>query len=153
MSADALQLKPAPLDVRRAVHAPALLREFNEAGVLGAADIHVACRLSALAGGAPDDVLLAAALAVRGPRLGHVCVDLATIRQSAAVDTEEDVDLEALPWPDVGPWLKAVATWPLVAAGDDADAADRPLRLIDTTVYLDRYWREERRVADDITTF
>ena len=39
---------------------------------------------------------LAAALAVRGPRLGHVCVDLATIAATASVDTDEPVDLAAL---------------------------------------------------------
>jgi exodeoxyribonuclease V alpha subunit len=152
MSTDLSQIELDPLDVRRAVHAPGVLREFNEAGVLAAADIHVACRLGAIADAA-DDVLLAAALAVRGPRLGHVCVDLATIRRSAAVDTEEDIDLEALRWPEVEPWLEALAEWPLVAVGDDGAGADRPLRLIDTTLYLDRYWREERRVAEDITTF
>jgi exodeoxyribonuclease V alpha subunit len=142
-----------PLDVRRAVHAPGLLREFNEAGVLAAADIHVARRLAALGSSPPDDVLLAAALAVRGPRLGHVCVDLATIRESAAVDTEETVDLSGLPWPDVDPWLARVGEWPLVAVGEDAVETDRPLRLIGPTLYLDRYWREERRVAEDITAF
>ena len=153
MSANAPQVDLDPLDVRRAVHAPPRLREFNKAGVLAPADIHVALRLAALAGGADDDVLLAAALAVRGPRLGHVCVDLATIRETAAVDTEETADLEALPWPDPEPWLADVAKWPLVAVGDDRGDADRPLRLIDTTLYLDRYWREERRVAEGITTF
>jgi exodeoxyribonuclease V alpha subunit len=142
-----------PLDVRRAVHAPGLLREFNEAGVLAAADIHVARRLAALESAPCDDTLLAAALAVRGPRLGHVCVDLATIRESAAVDTEETVDLSGLPWPDAGPWLARVAEWPVVAVGEDAVETGRPLRLIGTTLYLDRYWREERRVAEDITTF
>ena len=143
-----------PLDVRRAVHATGLLREFNEAGVLAAADVHVARRLGGL-GDTHGDVLLAAALAVRGPRLGHVCVDLATIRESAAVDTEEDVDLSSLPWPEPTGWLKRVAAWGLVAIGDDADtaAADRPLRLVGTTLYLDRYWREERRVAGDISAF
>src|ERR687889_544508 len=119
MSATAPQSDLDPLDVRRAVHAPGVLRQFNEAGVLAAADVHVALRLAGLAGGADDDdVLLAAALAVRGPRLGHVCVDLATIRESAAVDAEETVDLSALPWPDVEPWLGRVGEWPLVAVGD-----------------------------------
>jgi exodeoxyribonuclease V alpha subunit len=154
MSTVAPQLDLDPLDVRRAVHAPGVLRQFNEAGVLAAADVHVARRLAALAGGAADDdVLLAAALAVRGPRLGHVCVDLATIRESAAVDAEETVELGVLPWPDVEPWLARVGEWPLVAVGDDGAGADRPLRLIGTTLYLDRYWREERRVAEDITGF
>jgi exodeoxyribonuclease V alpha subunit len=154
VSATVDPLEVDPLDVRRAVHAPGLLREFNEAGVLAAADIHVARRFAALGGSVPsDDALLAAALAVRGPRLGHVCVDLSTIRESAAVDTEQTVDLSGLPWPDVEPWLVRVGEWPLVAVGEEVAAPDRPLRLIGPTLYLDRYWREERRVAEDITTF
>jgi exodeoxyribonuclease V alpha subunit len=153
MSATVAQIDVDPLDARRAVGASGLLREFNEAGVLAAADIHVASRLAALAAAPCDVAVLAAALAVRGPRLGHVCVDLATIRESAAVDAEENVDLGALPWPEVEPWLARVGEWPLVAVGDDDLATDRPLRLIGTTLYLDRYWREERRVAEDLTAF
>ncbi|HEX2105424.1 MAG TPA: exodeoxyribonuclease V subunit alpha [Solirubrobacteraceae bacterium] len=153
MNATAPQIDLDRLDVRRAVHAPGLLGEFNGAGVLAAADVHVAQRLAALGGGAGDDVLLAAALAVRGPRLGHVCVDLATIRDSAAVDAEEAVDLGALRWPEPDSWLAHVARWSLVAVGDDGDGADRPLRLIGTALYLDRYWREERRVAEDLAAF
>jgi exodeoxyribonuclease V alpha subunit len=142
-----------PLDVRRAVHAPGLLRAFNEAGVLAAADVHVAMRLAALGGGADEDLLLAAALAVRGPRLGHVCVDLATIRESAAVDADEAVDLGAMPWPEIGAWLDRVRGWRVVAGADDGGGADRALRLVGTTLYLDRYWREERRVAGDLAAF
>jgi exodeoxyribonuclease V alpha subunit len=153
MSATLPEIDLDPLDVRRAVSASGLLREFNEAGVLAAADVHVALRLAALGGGGDEDVLLAAALAVRGPRLGHVCVDLATIRESAAVDAEETVDLGVLRWPAAEPWLARLAKWPLVAVGDDDRGADRPLRLVGAALYLDRYWREERRVADDIAGF
>ncbi len=39
------------------MRAPAALRPFNEAGVLAAADVHVAVRLAALAG--EDDPLVA----------------------------------------------------------------------------------------------
>ena len=70
-----------PFDVRLArADAGGRLRRFNEAGVLSAADVHVARRLAALAGERDGDVALAVALAVRAPRLGHVYVDLATIR-------------------------------------------------------------------------
>ena len=37
----------------------------------------------------------------------------------------------------------------MIAAGDGG-AADRPLRLDGTLLYLDRYWRQERRVAADL---
>ena len=136
-------------DVRRVLDAPQLLREFNEAGVLVAADVHVASRLASVGGSTSFTVMLAAALAVRAPRLGHVYVDLATVRDTIAVDADEPVDLTALPWPDVGEWTSALSGDPLVAAGED-DRSIRPLRLVGTCLYLDRYWREERQVAADL---
>jgi exodeoxyribonuclease V alpha subunit len=138
-----------PYDVRRARSAPGLLRAFNDIGVLAAADVHVAARLAAITGETDATIALAAALAVRAPRLGHVFVDLATIRETATVESDEPVDLTALPWPAVEPWLAALAASPLVAVGEGA-AESRPLRLVGTSLYLDRYWREERQVATDL---
>ncbi|HEX6024156.1 MAG TPA: exodeoxyribonuclease V subunit alpha [Solirubrobacter sp.] len=137
------------LDVRRALTAPGLLREFNDIGVLVAADVHVAARLAELAGETDDAVVLAAALAVRAPRLGHVYVDLATIGETASVDADEPVDLSVLPWPEPSDWVARVAASPLVAVGEDAPES-RPLRLVGSGLYLDRYWREERQVAADL---
>jgi exodeoxyribonuclease V alpha subunit len=136
-----------PFEARIAAGASGLLREFNRAGVLSAADVHVARRLGRLGSERDDAVLLAVALAVRAPRLGHVHVDLESIRDTAAVESENPVDLEALPWPDVGGWLESVAASPLVA---DAASGDRtlPLRLEGAWLYLDRYWSEEVAVAD-----
>jgi exodeoxyribonuclease V alpha subunit len=143
-----------PLDVRLAAAAPAgLLREFNEIGLLVAADVHVARRLTTLAGETDDAVALAVAMAVRGPRLGHVFVDLATIRDTAAVDAEEPVDLSALAWPDPDDWIARVSRSPLTAVGEGDGPADRPLRLVGSALYLDRYWREERRLAADLRAF
>jgi exodeoxyribonuclease V alpha subunit len=138
-----------PFDVRRALQAPDLLREFNEAGVLAAADVHVARRLAELAGEQDECVLLAAALAVRAPRIGHVHVDLATIRNTATVDTEEPIDLSQLRWPEPGSWVEGLAATDLVSVGEDAATPTRPFRLVGTWLYLDRYWQEERRVAVD----
>lgn len=150
---------PAPAtidrhDARRARHAPGLLRAFNDTGVLSAADVHVAVRLARLAGEQDDWVLLAAAFAARGPRLGHVLVDLATIRSTAAVDSDEPVDLSALPWPEPDSWIRRLGASKLVAVGENTgvDIA-RPLRLVGAALYLDRYWREEREVAADLLTF
>ena len=158
-----------PFDPRRARRAPGLLRAFNDAGVLVAADVHVALRLAALGGEADDHVILAAALAVRGPRVGHVLVDLRTIHATATVDADEPeglvvpldparnhpgldaagrLDLAALPWPPPSAWVDRVSASGLVAVGEDS--ADRPLRLVGSALYLDRYWREERRVAADL---
>jgi exodeoxyribonuclease V alpha subunit len=139
-----------PHDVRRAREAPGLLRAFNDIGVLSPADVHVARRLARLAGEDDAWVALAAALAVRGPRLGHVLVDLATIRDTAAVDAEEPVDLSALPWPEPAAWIERLRASGLVAVGEDDAGAGRPLRLAGSALYLDRYWREERAVAADL---
>jgi exodeoxyribonuclease V alpha subunit len=140
-----------PHDARRVRNAPQPLRAFNDAGVLAAADVHVALRLAAIAGGETDATVgLAIALAVRGPRLGHVYVDLAAVAEQATVDLDEPVDLSALPWPEPGAWAIALLRSPLVACGEEDDAPGRPLRLIGTRLYLDRYWREERQVAADL---
>jgi exodeoxyribonuclease V alpha subunit len=141
---DATELDPS--DVRLARRAHGLLRTFNAAGVLTAADVHVAHRLGVLTDEADDAVLLAVALAVRAPRLAHVCVDLATIRDTATTELEEAVDVAALPWPDVEPWLAAVATSGLVASGR-RNVERRPLCLEATRLYLDRYWRQELAIA------
>ena len=132
-----------PYDVRLARRAGGLLRAFNEAGVLSAADVHVALRLGVLADTDDESVLSAAALAVRCPRLGHVCVDLTTIHSTVSTDAEEGVDLEALPWPGGQEWLDRVRASPLVGE-------DRPLRLEGTSLYLDRYWSAECQVAADL---
>ena len=71
-------------DVRVVRSAGGLLRVFNDAGVLTAADVHVALRLGRLGSDEDESVLLAAALAVRGPRLRHVCTDLASIRDTSS---------------------------------------------------------------------
>jgi exodeoxyribonuclease V alpha subunit len=144
-----------PFEARRAIGATGLLRAFNEIGLLSAADVHVAARLAGLVGVESDPVRLAVALAVRGPPLGHVFVDLATVRETAAVESDEPVDLSELPWPAVDEWLDALAGSELVAVGEDGEdgvgpGEARPLRLLGARLYLDRYWREERAVAADL---
>jgi exodeoxyribonuclease V alpha subunit len=128
----------------RLVHGAAgLLAAFNLAGVLDGSDVHVALRLGRLAGIADDEVLLAAALAVRAPRLGHVRTDLTTIARTADADVDLPVDIADLPWPDPAAWVAQVATSGLVGPG-------RPLRLEGSALYLDRYWAEEVQVAADL---
>ena len=122
-----------PADARLALRADGLLREFNRAGVLTAADVHVARRLAELADETDERVRLAVAMAVRGVRHGSVCVDLSIAHQ---LSTE-------LPWPDPGEWLAAVAASPLTGSG-------RPVRLELGLLYLDRYWRQEDQVRADL---
>jgi exodeoxyribonuclease V alpha subunit len=130
-------------DARLARGASGLLREFNDAGVVAAADVHVAQRLARLVDGANDSVVLAAALAVRAPRIGHVFVDLERIHETATVDVDEPIDLTTLPWPDPAAWIANVEASGLAGP-------DRPLVLEASALYLDRYWREEQQVAADL---
>ena len=130
-------------DARLARGASGLLLEFNDAGVLAAADVHVARRLSELVGGTDDSVLLAAALAVRAPRIGHVFVDLERIHETATVDVDDPIDLTTLPWPDPSMWISSLQASGLVGP-------DLPLVLEGSALYLDRYWREEQQVAADL---
>jgi exodeoxyribonuclease V alpha subunit len=124
-----------------------LLGRFNRAGVLSAADVHVALRLGRMGGETREAVLLAAALAVRAPRAGHVRVELASVRETLALDAEEEVDIDGLPWPGDS-WADLVRASPLVAV-DQQDSC-RPLRLWGTALYLDRHWRDERLVAESL---
>lgn len=140
----------SPRDGRRSTAGDGLLRSLSDATVLNAADVRTALALSRLAGGADEAVQLAAALAVRAVRLGHVYVDLATAATTVAPDDEEvDVDLAALAWPDPSTWPTIVAASPLAAVGVDGPA-DRPLRLLGSRLYLDRYWRHERAIVADL---
>lgn len=125
-----------PVGWRRALGACGLLREFNDAEVLDSADVHVAQRLTSMAGETDDRVALAVALAVRALRAGSVCVDLRA--------AEEQTGAGGLPWPAPDEWIAAVRTSPLAAA------APPVLRLDGDLLYLDRYWREEQQVADDV---
>ncbi|WP_230486825.1 exodeoxyribonuclease V subunit alpha [Nocardioides anomalus] len=127
-------------DPRLARGAEGLLRTFNEAGVLDAADVHVARRLCALAEEDDERVALAVACVVRAVRGGSVCVDLATV---ADVDPVPD-----LPWPETDEWHAAVTASALVTAPAPV------LRLLEhegvRLLYLDRYWREEEQVHADL---
>ncbi|MGB3334980.1 MAG: AAA family ATPase, partial [Mycobacterium sp.] len=123
------------LEWRVASRATGLLRDFNQAGVLDAADVHAAQRITAL-GGEPDETVgLALALTVRALRHGSVCLDLSSV----AADT----DGAEVTWPEPGAWLAAVRASQLVQA--------QALRLYDDRLlYLDRYWREEEQVCTDL---
>ena len=76
-------------------------------------------------------------------------VDLATIRDTASVESDEPVDLSELPWPAVDEWLGALQG-ERIGRGGRRNDEPAPLRLLGTRLYLDRYWREERAVADDL---
>ncbi len=132
-------------DPRRAHTAAGLLGAFNQAGVLDAADVHVANRVGRLGGEPDEQVLLAAALAVRAARLGSVCVDLAAVHHTVLGESDEPLDVSALPWPSPPEWLTACRAGSVVADGATAPPG-RPLRLVDGLLYLERFWGEEELV-------
>jgi exodeoxyribonuclease V alpha subunit len=133
---------PDPRDRRFALGATGLLRTFNRAQVLNAADVHVAQRLGRLLEEDDEQVLLATALAVRAVSAGSICLDLATVSELPL----ENVSLEGepLPWPEPAAWVETVGRSPLVR--------EQMLRLVGSRLYLDRYWREEGQVCDDLIT-
>lgn len=137
-----------PYDARLALRASPLLRTFNVAGLLSAADVHVAQRLGRLAREADETVQLAVALAVRGVRSGSVCVEL---DDAASLTAEAEVEGATvdLPWPERAAWREAIERSPLVAVGP-AGHEDRPVRWVDGRLYLDRYWRDEQVVRAEI---
>jgi exodeoxyribonuclease V alpha subunit len=123
------------MDCRKAVSATGQLRAFNDAGVLDAADVHAAQRITALGDEHDATVELAVALAVRALRGGSVCVELGTVAA--------DAGSPELIWPDPEQWLAAVRSSRLVEK--------QVLRLYDDRLlYLDRYWREEEQVCADL---
>ncbi|MDQ2847983.1 MAG: exodeoxyribonuclease V subunit alpha [Actinomycetota bacterium] len=138
-------LAPDPYGRTIALAFSGVLAEFNRADVLTAADVHVARQLGALGGERNPDVLLAVALTVRAVRLGSVCLDLTTVRDSVVGDVAgapadvTDPELarqlaavRALGWPEREGWEQACQQSPLVTVaggsgvtggGDSVDAA------------------------------
>ncbi|WP_280275663.1 exodeoxyribonuclease V subunit alpha [Nocardia wallacei] len=146
--------------IQLAQRATGLLRTFNTAGVLSAADVHVAVRLGRLGREDSEVVLLAAALAVRAVRSGSVCLELRRMHE-IGVDGEgfdtgdpDVVDPATLPWPDVDEVLAALRVSPLVEGS--AAGPLRPLRLVEhegagPLLYLDRYYRQEQTIRHALT--
>ncbi|WP_067821944.1 AAA family ATPase [Nocardia inohanensis] len=131
------------------------LQVFNAAGVLSAADLHVALRLGRLGREQSELVLFATALAVRAVRSGSVCLEVRRMHEIGvdAEGTEEStIDPATLPWPDVDRVIEALRVSPLVC-GSPAGPL-RPLRLVEPAagseasplLYLDRYFRQEETI-------
>ena len=155
------------------------LTPFVEAGVLGPTDVHSVAAFARAGGEHRHEVLLAAALAVRAPSHGHVCIDLSTVREvvvgagesapevqtddtdTAEPSTEQDdaeldpqaVLLGALEWPEPIAWMTAVLDSPLVRQAGDGPRPDGrlvPFVVDNGRIYLARFWALERYVAGDM---
>jgi len=123
------------------------LRIWREAGVLDAAEVHIASSLAARAGESRPHVVLALALAVAAPRSGHVALDPAHVRESVMREAErvDDVsrdEVADLPWPvDTSAWLNDVGDSPLTP---------EILRVEHDLVYLRRFHDLECTVAEHL---
>lgn len=133
---------------------PVALLPFVDAGVLTAADVHVATTLARLLDDGAPEVLLAAALAARAPRVGHTCLDVDAVAGAVAEELPPSDDepahdlIDRLPWPDPDDWLEVVSASPL--ASEHAGLQVSPLVVEGRRVFLRRYRDHELRVADDL---
>lgn len=131
---------------------------FVHAGLLDATEVHIGATFARLHPDEPSEVLLALAMAARGPRLGHVCVHLdripgAVLDDSASVDHGSADPIAPLPWPDPARWRALVESSSLVATPEDRLVAPlRPLVLDGDDLYLHRYHRAELTVAGDLAS-
>lgn len=128
--------------------ATGLLAEFNTAGVLAPADVHTARLIGDLWAEPDESVRLAIALAVRALRSGSVCLDITRLAEQAIATLEEVPD--ALSWPDPADWVAAIQRSPAVATATSGGSTGQPLRLVDTLLYLERWWRTEEVVRHQL---
>ena len=126
-----------------AVGAPPLLAAFNVAGVLSPADVHAATTIARVVGESREEAVLAAALAVRGTRFGHVRIDLATVQDGVVVEGADPEVVRDLPWPEPEAWRTALG-------GPLTGGVRPPLVVAGASVYLSRYHGYEEFVAAEL---
>lgn len=129
------------------------LERLRELEVIAPIDEHFARSVSRLAGGAPFEVLLGAAVASARTREGHVCAEIARLA-GAPVRTAEGKAALGLRFPKLEAWASALEASPIVNVVTDVDAgADHPARPLvfergAARLYLRRYHLHERRLAE-----
>ena len=114
-------------------------------GHIGEIDRHLAVMIAELTGEEDEDVPLAAALASRHSREGHICIDLKEVAGRHWPGTSEPDSANPL-LPEREAWLARLAASPAVTGPESAGS--RPL-VLDAAgrLYLYRMWRRERSVA------
>ena len=136
-------------DARFAHRASGQLRTFNRAGVLNSADVHTALAICRIGRETDDRVALALALTVRALRMGSVCIDLDTVHAQVHDESDAQLDVTKLPWPNPEEWRQTVMGSALVATEPD-EPPSRPLRLAHGLLYLERYWQQEELVRREL---
>ena len=129
-----------------------VLAPFVDAGLFDAACMHVTATIARACATYDTPTLLAAALATRAVTVGHVCVELSQIAGTIVVDDDDGLSrVVELPWPDPTDWIAALGTSAAVSLAEAPQGATiRPLVLSGSRLYLERYWRFERRVAAEL---
>ena len=124
----------------------ATVETLRKAGLLGPLDEHCARTVCRIAGETHPDLLLAAAVAVRQVRLGHVCVDLRALAASGRLVADDGVTAHEVAYPAPVGWMERLRASAVV--GEPADAERRPL-VLDRAgrLYLRRYFEHEQRLA------
>ena len=142
--------------------------DLRRGEVLSPLDHRFAEAMGRLAGDQRPLVLLAAALASRAVRKGHVCLELPRWVHTPLVRDDGSplldgagVPLKGLAWPDSARWRAALEQSPLVALASIRDAGAQesegaftapgpaPLLLDEAgRLYLRRYWTHELRLAE-----
>ncbi len=119
------------------------LTTLREAKLLSMLDEQVARGLARLVSEERPEVILAAAVASRATRQGHVCFDL---RHAATFATDEEGTAHAT-FPATEAWRAMLANSELVGPPDDAT---KPLVLTGHRLYLRRYFSYEKRLAENL---
>ncbi len=117
-------------------------RSRRTVGMLQDFDLHFG-RFIADLGSDGDDLMLAAALTANWNTEGHSCLDL---DECAGGLVRHESFAEGRELPALGAWLKTIRSSSVV--GDPG--ASHPLILDGNRLYLERYWRFEREVADEL---
>lgn len=126
--------KPAPPPV------PAI-EVLAQRGYLAELDYHFARTVCRLAGETDPMVRLAAAVASRQVRHGHVCADLSRLVEAPFIG-EDGEPLDGLHWPELGLWKACLRSSKLVTAQPAPLVLEEPGRL-----YLLRYYRYQSQLA------
>ncbi len=127
------------------------LEKMRMQGEISALDENFARSMARLAGEERPEAVLAAALASRQLRAGHVGWDLPAWSDEREAAAEES----SFEWPETESWLAALADSPLVecvSAGPQAPSSgETPLILEEgRRLYLRRYWEYQQRLASSL---
>jgi exodeoxyribonuclease V alpha subunit len=133
----------------------AMLHPWVEAGVIARYEVHLVRAVLRLVPERPSDsCLLALALTARATRLGHVCLDLLTAHDQVVAARDDQGSSLELTLPEPEHWRTDLAASTIVAdpsgGGQAPGALLRPLVLDGPRLYLQRFWRFEVEVADQL---